>query len=358
MHIAVVTRNMCAGGVERVIAQLLHAWDLKGIQCSLVCVHPQPAFYHVDDVVAIYEIPLYSKKPYIDKLKKYLKLRCLMKTLRPDVVLAMPEEIGVFVIMAMLGTGIPVVVSERNNPWVMPNKKITRLLRRMAYPFAKGLIFQTEQAAEFFPRKQREKGIVLPNPLELSRLPEVYAGPRRKIVVGAGRLDQQKNFPLLIRAFAKFYETHRDYKLVIFGEGKQRAELESLASGLLPDGVWRLPGRVQDLPEQIRDCAMFVLSSDYEGVPNVVIEAMAVGVPVISTDCAPGGAASLIQNEENGILVSVGDEKALADAMAAVADEPVSAKTKAAKAVGIRDVLDAGKVSDQWLDYLRKCAGK
>lgn len=356
MHIVVVTRDMCGGGAQRVIAQLAANWNSRGVVCSVVCMHPDMVFYSLPEAIACYDVPNFTSNNIADKLKRYWYLRKLLKKIKPDVVLAMPEEIGIYAILAMLGTGIPVVVSERNNPWVMPYKKISRFLRRVAYPFAKGLIFQTEQTASFFSKSQQKKGIVLPNPLDISRLPEVYTGEREKTVVSAGRLDTQKNFPLLIEAFGLFHKAHPDYKLVIYGEGSKRAELETLATQMLPEDSWSMPGRVDDLPQRICRCAIFALSSDFEGIPNVLIEAMAVGTPSVSTDCAPGGAASLISNGENGILVPVGDACALAQGLSYMVDYPVKAASMAKKAVSIRAILDVNSVAADWLDYLIKCA--
>lgn len=352
MHIAIVTRNMGAGGAERVISQLIRQWSDMGVQCSLVSMYPGKPFYTVPETTQCYDIPSFSNNNNLDKLRKYACLRKKIKKIAPDVVLAMPEEIGIFVILALAGTGIPVVVSERNNPWVMPNKKITRILRQLAYPFVDGLIFQTKNAASFFPESQQKKGIVLPNPLDCSRLPEPNLAQREKTVVSAGRLEPQKNFPLLINAFAQFHRSHPEYKLVIYGEGRERARLESLAGEKLPEGSWSMPGRVDDLPARIGKGGIFVLSSDYEGVPNVLIEAMAMATPCVSTDCAPGGAASLIRTGENGILVSVGDANALANAMGAMADHPQQAACMAAEAVNIRQELDADAVCRSWLAFL------
>ena len=354
-HIAVVTNNMGAGGAERVIAQLLAGWVEKGVACTLICVNPAPMFYTIPGQVTCLTIPEFSENHNCNKIRKYRYLRKVLKERNPDVVLSLPEEISIYVILSMLGTGIPVVVSERNNPWVMPYKKITRFLRRIAYPFAKGLIFQTEQAASFFPKSQRKKGIILPNPLDLSRLPEPYAGERTKTVVSAGRLEDQKNFPLLIRAFAEFHKTHPEYSLVIYGEGHRRPELEHLAEQILPCGSWSLPGKAEDLPFRVSRCGIFALSSDYEGVPNVLIEAMAVGTPAVSTDCAPGGAASLIRNGENGLLVPAGNVQALAEGLSYLADHPEEACAMAAAAQEIRSVLNAEKVTEDWLSFLKKC---
>jgi len=313
-------------------------------------------FYNVPSQVKIYAIGDKSKIKYIDKILRYKGIRYYVKYLKPDAVLTLPEDVGIFVIPALLGTRIPVVVSERNNPWVMPWKKITRLMRKLFYPFATGVIFQTEQAANFFPSFIRKKGIVLSNPLDLSRIPQPWEGERRKEVIGAGRFDKQKNFSLLIRAFAKFHVNHPDYVITIYGEGPLRKELEDLARSLLPKGTYFLPGVTSKLLEHMRGAAMFVLSSDYEGLPNVLIEAMAMGLPVISTDCPSGGPADLIKDGRNGILVPTGDANALCKAMSRVAESEELAVMLGNNACKIKKKLDSTIVAEKWMDYLNSAS--
>lgn len=356
-RIAFVTRVLSSGGAEMVLRQIINACAERGMDCLVLSLWKNERMPDFNPSVQIVELD-----PAGDGLKgkfqQYGQARKLICDFGAEIVLSMPEDIGIYMIPAMFGTGIPVVVSERNNPWVMPYKKVSRILRSLVYPFAAGLIFQTERAASFFPESQQKKGIILPNPLELSRLPDANDGRREKIVVSAGRLDPQKNFPLLISAFAKFYEHHPDYRLVIYGEGAERKKLEKLAAEKLPEGSWSMPGRVSDLPVRISQCVIFALSSDYEGVPNVLIEAMAVGTACVSTDCAPGGAAALIDHGQNGLIVPVQDVDALAQGLCFMAENPKEAAAMAAKAVDIRKILDANIVIKQWLNYLTNCALK
>ncbi len=357
-HLATVTRNMKAGGAERVIAQLVKCFSKDGINCTIITLDDEEIFYDLPSEVSIYAIGKKSPKGYIDKLLKYREVRRYLKKVKPDIVLALPEEIGIYVIPAMLGTNIPVVVSERNNPWVMPWKKVSRIARKLFYPFASGFIFQTEQAAKFFPHSIQRKGIILPNPLDLDRIPQPWEGKRRKEIVSAGRLEKQKNFPLLIRAFAKFYEKHPDYALTIYGEGSLRKELESMAAGILPSNSYRFPGRSKELLEQMRGAAMFVLSSDYEGMPNVVIEAMAMGMPVISTDCPSGGPAKLIESGKNGLLVPVNDYEALCEAMNRIAESEDFAQRLGGNALKVREQLDSAVVAELWRNFLDGISNK
>ncbi|MFE5426926.1 glycosyltransferase family 4 protein [Peribacillus simplex] len=352
MKIAFVTRSMWAGGAERVISELVKYMSIKGIECSIITIDNEPILYEIPKGVEIQAIGELSKNKHLDKFQRYRNLRSIVNKLRPDIVLTLPEDIGIYVLPALIGTKIPVVVSERNNPWIMPWKKETRLLRKLFYPLATGFIFQTEEAASYFPHFIRKKGKVLPNPLDLNRIPLHWKGLRRKEVIGAGRLDKQKNFPLLIRSFAQFHKKHSDYVLTIYGEGILREELNALAASLLPKGSYSFPGRTSGLLECINGGAMFVLSSDYEGMPNVVIEAMSMGMPVISTDCPSGGSSELIKNGENGILVPVGDIDSLTQAMFEIAESEDLANKLGRNAQDIKKRLDSGIVAEKWRKYL------
>lgn len=354
MHIAIVTRNMGAGGAERVIAQLLNEWAEQGITCSLICLEHVEPFYKLSDKVNYYNVPFQSHNRALNKIGKYISLRNLVCKIRPDVVLSMPEEIGIYVIPALIGTKIPVVVSERNNPWVMPYKKITRVIRKIVYPFANGFIFQTECAASFFSKKIRAKGIVLKNPLDLERIPKPYIGSRRKTIVAAGRFEKQKNFTLLIDAFAKICSMHNDYKLIIYGDGTLRNALTIYASQVLPAGSYEFPGKTTDLLTKINNAGAFVLSSDYEGIPNVLIEALAMGVPCISTDCPSGGPRELISDGKNGLLVPINDVDLLADRLERVISKEIILTPNPDE---IKKSLDSRNLSRKWYNYLEKIAG-
>ena len=213
------------------------------------------------------------------------------------------------------------------------------------------MIFQTEMAKSFFPDAIQKKGVVLKNPVDAQRIPEQYTGERERVIVGAGRLSQQKNMPLLLKAFARFAPNHPEFKLRIFGEGELREELTELARSLQIAGQVELPGRSTALLEKMNSSAMFVLSSDYEGMPNVLLEAMCMGMPCISTDCPSGGPRELIKDGVNGLLVPVGDEAALYEAMERMADR-VFATQLADAAYEIREELTSRDVFVSWYRYL------
>jgi len=352
----IVTHKMSGGGCERVIAQLLNCFARDDIECKLVTECGVPSFYDLPESVEQIYLTFDQNLPARKIPKAYRKLRKLVKQERPDVVLAMPEKVNVWTVLYLLGTGVPVVVSERNDPHRHPESRVKRILRSLLYPFAKGFVFQTKDAARYFSRAIQKRGVVLDNPLDTSRIPTRFEGERKRTVVAAGRLHEQKNFDLLIRAFARFYKTHHDYELVIYGEGPEKDKLHKTASSLGIAGAVELAGQSKTLLTDINDSGMFVLSSDYEGMPNVLIEAMACGLPCIATDCPIGGVRSLIASGENGHLVPVGDEDALFESMCKLADDESYAAWLGQHAAAIRTRLDENLVAKEWLNYLDRVA--
>lgn len=349
--IVIVTRNMMGGGSERVIAQLADYFVTHEKDCTIVTINEGEVFYQLDSRIKLTPVGKKHGNKLLDKWKRYREVRRIVKREQPELVLSLPEEIGIYVLLALLGTGIPVYVSERNNPWVMPDVKLTRILRRLTYPFAKGIIFQTEMAKSFFPKYIQKKSVVLPNPVDSSRIPQPYEGEREKVIVGAGRLFEQKNFPLLIRAFSLFASNHPEYILRIYGEGYMLEELQRLVHQLKLTGCVEFPGKTQKLLEQMNPCAMFVLSSDYEGMPNVLLEAMCMGMPVISTNCPSGGPRELIEDGVNGLLVPVGDVTAMYQAMESCQRAETNA-ILSQNAYLIRHKLTDPSVFARWHSYL------
>jgi glycosyltransferase involved in cell wall biosynthesis len=175
----------------------------------------------------------------------------------------------------------------------------------------------------------RDRIDVLPNPVVTDELlAKAQAKPDHPwlapdsvpLILGAGRLDAQKDFATLIKAFARVRED-RPCRLLIAGDGPQRSALETLVNDLALRNDILLPGHLADLPAWMRQAALFVLSSAWEGFGNVLVEAMAIGTPVVSTDCRCGP-REILQNGRWGPLVQVGDDTALARAMVATLDEP------------------------------------
>jgi len=216
---------------------------------------------------------------------------------------------------------------------------------------ADGFVFQTEDAKLFYSKLLKGRGVVIPNPLFVEGMPEPYLGTREQRIVTAGRLVDQKNQKMLIEAFSIIASDYPNYILDIYGEGPNRSLLQNLIlSKQLQDRVF-LKGNVPDILERIKKASCFVMSSDFEGMPNALIEAMALGLPCISTDCPCGGPKELISDGLNGMLVKVGNVDNLADCLRRLLSNEKMANEMGSNAVKVREKLDAGKVVNDWNDY-------
>ena len=222
------------------------------------------------------------------------------------------------------------------------------------YDKADGFVFQTPDAQRWFSEKMQNKSVIIPNPVDERFLREPYGGEREKRIVTVGRLVSQKNQKLLLKAFREFHEQYDDYVLEIYGDGPLKKELEEYAKkNGIEDNV-KFMGEVQDIKSAIYKAKMFVLTSDYEGMPNALMEAMAMGLPCISTNCRIGGPAYLIKDGINGILVKTGDKIALNSAMGRIAEDEKFANEIALSASGSMQNLSLEKIDEKWKVFMRE----
>ena len=303
------------GGAQRVLVQLAGRFAASGRRVILLTSYREADEYPVP--AGVERLSIEDAQLKQDALRRNLSriraLRRLCKTEHPAALIAFMAEPNFRAVLAARGLGIPVIVSVRNDPDREYAGKLFRFVGKHVLPEADFCVFQTERARAWFPEKLRKKSAVIMNQADEAFFDRpACAGPRD--IVAVGRLTAQKNHALLIRAYAALGPV--DDRLIIYGEGEKRAELEALARELGLEGRVLLPGLSTDVPQAIGGAKLFVLPSDYEGMPNALLEAMALGLACISTDCPCGGPAELIENEKNGLLVPVGDEAALTAAMA------------------------------------------
>lgn len=213
------------------------------------------------------------------------------------------------------GGGTKKILSERSDP----DGKGEEYFQSMISACEKGdiVVFQTEYIKNKYPENIRKKGIIIPNPINVSCFSEPSCIAKK--IVSVGRLVEQKNHILLIKAFSIFLKTHNDYHLHIYGDGNLLDELKLVAKQNNVEESVHFEGFHEDVHEKIKDAEQFILSSDYEGMPNALMEAMMMGLPCISTNCS--GVSEIISNEVDGLLVPKGDVDSLAKAMCRISDD-------------------------------------
>lgn len=287
------------------------------------------------------------------KINKIWYLRKYLKKIKPDVLVTMGVPGALFDVPACAGLGIKHIISERNDPAHFGGRVVTRIISRLLMRKADGFVFQTRDAQAFYGGEIAKRSMVIPNPLFIGDdYPATqYMGEREKAIVTTGRLNKQKNHPLLIRSFKRIAEEFPEYKLIIYGEGPERQNIKALIQELGLQERVLLPGTINDVPAKIYKSSLYVLPSDFEGMPNALMEAMALGLPCISTDCPCGGPRELTTNEQDCLLVPVGDENALANAMRRILKNPDVAQLMGKKAMDIREKLSVDKICRLWYNY-------
>lgn len=316
-RILFVVPFLSGGGAERVVSIWASELSKLGEDVHLLVFYRIQNEYSIDDKVVIHAIKG-NKDEYDDltKTKKLFLIRRALGDIKPDVVLPFVSYVGLMITIVKMGLPLKVIETIRINPRYSPSKKLGRWVRNISVFFSNGCLVQSAEQLKYFPRYMQERMIVLPNPIadEFTKETKLFAERRIRSLVAVGRLEKQKNYPMLIRAFAQVAKNNKALTLNIYGEGSQYKDLIVLISELHLEGQVTLCGRTNDIVGVLNESDLFVLSSEAEGMPNSLMEAMALGLPCISTDC-PTGPSDLIKNDINGILIPVGDEKALIEAI-------------------------------------------
>lgn len=342
--IILVTAGMSGGGTERVIAVLAEYLRQKDWNVTILMTAGEEVAYPLHEQIRTVGLGKSTGGSLLKRLKRVCDLRKCFRQDKKQVVLSFGTETNLFTLLAGVGLKNKIMVSERNDP----NQCGYALLRNLLYRLADKLVFQTEDARLCFPKKIANKGIVISNPLA-DGMERTTARERSHDIVAVGRLEPQKNHKLLLQAYAQFMQNYPDYRLVLYGKGYLEQELKALAKELQISDKVTFAGFASDIKEKIRNAAMYVLSSDYEGISNSLMEAMALGLPVISTDCPIGGSKMLIRDKENGLLSPVGDIEAFAGAMCYMAEDETRAEAMGRRAEAVKQEYAAEAICEKWM---------
>ena len=347
MKILFVVSALHGGGAERVIATLASRYAQSGDEVTILMTAGDACVYPLHKKVKIISIGQQSHGNPFVQIGRLMRMRNYFKAHRASRIVSFGTSINLFTILASLGLKNRVIVSERNDP----DRCNYKALRNVIYHLGRGFVFQTEDARAHFPVSIQRRGVVIPNPIRRD-LPTVYSGTREKKIAAAGRLEPQKNHMLLLEAFAGFHEHHPEYTLHIFGKGRLEQELKKKAVALKIKDYVVFEGFRSDILETIRTYGMYVLSSDYEGISNSLMEAMALGIPCIATDCPIGGSALCIKHGVSGLLVPTGERAALQAAMEKLAGDVALSSRIGENAAEIRNTFAEEKIADRWRSYI------
>lgn len=309
MKIVFFIGSMGRGGAERVISILANHYAKKNWQVEIILLLDNLVKYELDDKIKIVDLSL--KGSYLKNLFYWIfYIRRYIKEKKPDRIVSFIGRINYLVLTASIGMKIPIIVSERNDPKHDGRNKFLQFYGNICYRLAKAIVFQTNYEKLCFDKVLYEKSFIIANPVEISCSPVKNFSDNLEIVT-AGRLRSQKNHEMLIKAFNIVNKKFPSLKLKIYGEGHLKNKLQSLIENYNLSDKIKLCGNVSDLHERISNSTIFILTSNYEGLSNSLIEAMMLGLPCITTDYS--GANEIIKNNFNGIIVPKNDVLFLAN---------------------------------------------
>jgi len=363
VRIVFVIPNLGPGGAERVATLLANDWAGQGHDVTIATFEPAGAepFFALGPGVAVHGLAATAESPGLvsrlgQNAARISRLRSLLRERRPDVVVAFMTEANIVALWAAKGLGLPVAISERNQPDRPGLGRLRKLARRLSYPLASAIVVQTEAIAAWMAARFRGPVHVIPNPVALD--PGVTQREQGDIheIISLGRLTQQKGLDVLMRSFAALAGKHPDWRLVIYGEGPDRESLMRLRSASGLEERVALPGLTRDSAAALSRASLFVLPSRFEGYPNALLEALGCGLPVVATAC-PGATAEILANGLHGMLVPPDDVTAMIAALDAMMSDPTLRQAYASRARPAVAGLDVAAVSQRWLDLLAGLKG-
>lgn len=323
MKILLCLGSMDKGGTQRVVSNLANYFSTNN-KVFVLTTSNRKSEYNLSDNIIRFSLDNNVNTSNFRRLK-YIKN--ILNREKFDVILTMQPEPSYRILLLKKYCKCPIILSVRNDPSIEYKNIKRKILMKLLYKRANGFIFQTSDAKKYFPKKIQRKSKVIPNPLNDKFLVSPYTGKRNQAIVTVGRLTEQKNHQLLIYAFNRIIKKYPNYILKIYGEGEMEKKLKELCFKLKIENNVKFMGVSNKLEKEIYEDALFILTSDYEGMPNALMEAMALGLPCVSTDCPCGGPKELIQNGRNGLLVPVRDENRLVETIERlITDSELSSK--------------------------------
>lgn len=351
--IALYINTLGFGGAERVLCNLAKQLSQKGNEVILITSYASEKEYSCGETVRRICLSDYRIDRFIKRnicLTK--RLRRVLQTEKPDILISFMAEPNYRAILASLGLKNKVMISIRNDPDREYPGVLNRIFAKCIFRLADGVVFQTKDARKWFPISIRKKSEIIFNQVDEAFYNTKPVLPRRDIVT-AGRLTAQKNHKMLIRAFAAIADRFSD-NLIVYGEGELRGELESLIAELHMEKRIFLPGITNNLSKEIASAKLFVLSSDYEGMPNALMEAMAMGIPCISTDCPCGGPRILFGELLADNLCACGDQEGLSRKM----EKMMAQNADGIKEKKLSEQFSSKIVFDKWEKYIAKVCNR
>lgn len=344
MRIAFFIGSMGRGGAERVISILANEYATKGWDVDILMLLANRVEYELHPQVKVISLIGKSSNYAVNALSWLTNIRKYIKSNKPDRAVSFVGRVNAVVLTATIGLKVPIIVSERNDPKHDGRGKLMLWYCNKIYQRAKTIVFQNKYEQSCFDEALKAKGVIVPNPVQVSATKKTVSS--EFVVATAGRLNHQKNHFMLIDAMALVHKEYPQVKCRIYGEGDLRPVLQEYIERHELASIVSLEGNHTDIHEKLAECSLFVLTSEFEGLSNALIEAMMIGLPCISTDY--DGVSEIIHNGQNGIVVRRKDSTTLADSIKSLVEDQVEAERLAFAALKTAEYYKAEVVLKAW----------
>lgn len=346
MHILFITNTIKSmSGASKIIRFVAGEMAKDGHNVAILSIADSEVLNEVAGC-KIYTLGCNITQKVIWRIAALAKIRKCVRTQRPDCVCTFVSDACFMARLATLGLKCKIISCDRGDP--QSDGLLWSKLSGWAYRNSDACVFQLKEVRDYFGEANLKKSYIIPNPFVPTDTEIVPFENRKKTIVSVGRMTDQKGFDLLISAFKKVQKKHPEYTLILFGDGALKDKLIAQAKEAGLEGSIQFPGFCADIPNNIKDAGIFCLSSRYEGIPNTLLEAMSLGIPVVASDCTPGGARFLTDSGKRGILVPLEDSEALADALCLLIEDETLARNIGEKVLAVRELYSPKEIADQW----------
>lgn len=361
-HILFIFRSLGTGGSQKVQAFVANACVRAGYKVSIISMSKEECSLDIDNNINVFTLD-YDKvsinrgkkfKYLLSRIKYLIKFRKKCKQINPDLICVFLIDIVRLTVLALKGTAYPIVASERADPSQFTRSKIEQYNKALNSCVA--VVYQLEDAARYYDINCKVIKEVINNPSIVRNINEHIGvnNTNELFIFGAGRLVKQKRFDVLIDAYSIVNNVYPEYRLKIYGDGEEMNNLKSQVEKMKLTKYVDFIGNVKNIFQDINSSSIFVLTSDFEGIPNVITEALINNVPCISTDCSPGGARLLLNNGMCGEIVECGNTEAVARAIIKYIENPIYAKKKVELGKEYIKEFDPDIIEEKWLNLFRR----
>jgi GalNAc-alpha-(1->4)-GalNAc-alpha-(1->3)-diNAcBac-PP-undecaprenol alpha-1,4-N-acetyl-D-galactosaminyltransferase len=339
------------GGAAKIFTFLANGLSECGNKVEIYTFNGNELSYTINDTIKYFPEKKIYKNLLLKRVLPFIGIYKMINKNKPDIVISFLPNSNLYSIIASIFNKNKVVISERSDPFF--EKGLLLKLKRYFFNFADGAVFQTNGAMDYYGKKLKAKSIVIPNPVTVKPTsPLPYYERNKEIAFVARFYIKQKRQDIMIKAFQRIVQIKPGINLVFYGDGDDMEEIKKMVLDIgLNDNVI-FAGKVKNIETVLQKSMIYVSTSDYEGISNSLIEAMALGLPVIATDSSPGGARLLIKNMENGIIVPRGDIEKLADSILFLLNNPEYSDKLGKNAQKIIQTYCPEKIINSWNDYL------